>query len=236
MSGTVDFREEIIDWGIVAVAGAGAYVFSTTGPFCEQSFIDGRTNLPLMDENLPRMEFYGTTFAISAIALLMPALELDKSMKYNHFKGLIQSATTTAMLTGLTKDIFGAPRPDADARRLAEYDERHIRDSFPSGHASFAFACATYSSLYIMRFAQDDNWRHSSLKIVGAAGFFAGASAVAYSRVDRNKHRPEDVIAGALLGAGVATGFFFWKDNCTTASPMPEIEIAPDGISLVWKF
>ena len=63
--------------------------------------------------------------------------------------------------------------------------------SFPSGHASLAFATATslsmaYPKWYII------------------APSFAWASAVSYSRMALGVHYPSDVLAGAIIGSGSA--------------------------------
>jgi len=61
--------------------------------------------------------------------------------------------------------------------------------SFPSGHTTMAFACATVLSTLVPR---------------AAPGFVALAAAIGYSRLYLGVHWPLDVIGGAVLG--VATG------------------------------
>jgi membrane-associated phospholipid phosphatase len=68
--------------------------------------------------------------------------------------------------------------------------------SFPSGHASVAFAAATSLSL-------------SFPKWYVIAPSFAYASAVGYSRMYLGVHYPSDVLAGAIIGAG--SSFLTWK-------------------------
>jgi membrane-associated phospholipid phosphatase len=57
--------------------------------------------------------------------------------------------------------------------------------SFPSGHATMSFACATVLSTLVPR---------------AAPAFFALAAAIAYSRLYLGVHWPLDVVAGAVLG------------------------------------
>jgi undecaprenyl-diphosphatase len=61
--------------------------------------------------------------------------------------------------------------------------------SFPSGHATVSFACATVMSFYAPR---------------AAPAFYALAAAIAWSRVYVGVHYPLDVLGGAALGLGIA--------------------------------
>ncbi len=62
-------------------------------------------------------------------------------------------------------------------------------DSFPSGHATIGFACATVLALAVPR-----------LRVP----LYALAALIALSRVYVGVHYPFDVLAGAVLGVGVA--------------------------------
>jgi membrane-associated phospholipid phosphatase len=83
---------------------------------------------------------------------------------------LVNWAWTTAV-----KAAVGRERPNGEDAK-----------SFPSGHASNAFALATVVE------------RHYGWK--GGTAAYAVASAVALSRLQRNKHYLSDVLAGATLG------------------------------------
>lgn len=103
-------------------------------------------------------------------------------------KTLAIMSAESALTNGLVKSWFKRDRP-------AEYFENEtlphglrkpITSSFPSGHATSAFVAAQILSTKRTRCL-----------------YFAGASAVAYSRVYVKMHHGSDVIAGAALGLGL---------------------------------
>jgi membrane-associated phospholipid phosphatase len=91
---------------------------------------------------------------------------------------LIEAQLVSAAVTQATKFVVGRTRPDGEAR------------SFPSGHASAAFATAATLQ------------RHYGRKIGIPA--YAVAVYTSASRLQANSHYPSDVIAGAALGIAVA--------------------------------
>ena len=102
---------------------------------------------------------------------------------------MLISALAVVILSDLTalglRRAVGRPRP---WRRYAEPPPLgHVpKDpSFPSGHTSIAFACATVLSYYRPRWAP---------------AFFLLAAAIGFSRVYVGVHYPLDVLGGAILG------------------------------------
>jgi PAP2 superfamily len=83
-------------------------------------------------------------------------------------------ATSAALCTGL-KSVISSPRPD---------NEKEL-DSFPSCHATTAFAVARVQSHY-----------HPDYAVL----WYGGAALIGYSRLDLNRHRFTDVLIGAGLG------------------------------------
>nr|WP_277752057.1 phosphatase PAP2 family protein [Corynebacterium silvaticum] len=87
------------------------------------------------------------------------------------------------------KYVCGRERPSRELQLLYEYNP-----SFPSGHATTAFAAAMVLALLCRR------WWVLTVWIVAAA--------VGLSRLYVGVHWPSDVLAGALLGAAIAAATF----------------------------
>jgi membrane-associated phospholipid phosphatase len=88
---------------------------------------------------------------------------------------IIDAVGTSAALCYGLKEVVKSPRPD---------NEKEL-DSFPSCHATTAFALARVQSHY-----------HPDYAIL----WYGGAALIGYSRVDLNRHRLIDVLVGAGLG------------------------------------
>jgi undecaprenyl-diphosphatase len=89
------------------------------------------------------------------------------------------------MSSGLLKLWIGRDRPAVATPDPAPIVDLPTTASFPSGHATVAFACATALTLAVPRLALP---------------FYALAALIAFSRVYVGVHYPGDIVAGALLG------------------------------------
>lgn len=115
----------------------------------------------------------GTVLFIGGGALL--PLLTDGADGGQHSLRVVDSVATSAALCYGLKSVISSPRPD---------NEREL-DSFPSCHATTAFAVARVQSHY-----------HPDYAIL----WYGGAALIGYSRLDLNRHRFIDVLAGAGLG------------------------------------
>jgi len=111
-------------------------------------------------------------------------------------RGLLGGATVAGagLIEILLKNLACRARPNAAGAgeffsRFPCLPAEYAVASFPSGHATTAFALATLLSLWYPRWAP---------------AFVALAGLVALSRVALGAHFPSDVLAGAVLGMGVA--------------------------------
>jgi undecaprenyl-diphosphatase len=93
-------------------------------------------------------------------------------------------------ISGALKPVFERDRPPVSSPEPEPLLETPATFSFPSGHATVAFACATVLAFAVPRL----RWP-----------LFALAALIAWSRVYVGVHYPGDVLAGAALGVLIAT-------------------------------
>lgn len=171
--------------------------------------------------------YLGIGGAALAAALFSP----DRDGQWFHLQGFAQATATTLAVSGIAKLIFGRHRPFY----LEGSPDSDHRKSFPSSHSSSSFVMASYGCMYLHRDGELGAIRTSS-----CAALLATASLIAYSRVRDNRHHPSDLIAGAVLGTAIATGFFVWHERRYRGATDDVLEASPwvgsGGRSLVLGF
>jgi hypothetical protein len=115
----------------------------------------------------------GTIIYLGGGALL--PLLTDGSDGGQHSLRVVDALSTSAALCYGLQAVIKSPRPDNPSEL----------NSFPSCHSTTAFAVARIQSHY-----------HPDYAIL----WYGGAALIGYSRLDLNKHRFLDVLAGAGLG------------------------------------
>ena len=109
------------------------------------------------------------------------------------FDSLEASVFASGIVTPVIKDVVGRARPIADLTQHTFHPFNNgVYQSFPSGHATNAFAIATTIAA------------HYEDKPVVEIISYAFATSIAFARVYDRAHYPTDVIAGALIGRAVA--------------------------------
>lgn len=102
---------------------------------------------------------------------------------------LAADVAATAGTTFLVKRVYNRPRPFVVDSSIVPIGPVPRTSSYPSGHASAAFAAARVIS---------------KLDPALADAAYSLATQIAVSRVYAGVHYPSDVVTGALLGTGVA--------------------------------
>lgn len=97
----------------------------------------------------------------------------------------------------LIKPIFERGRPETVGLAPILRTDSHSGFSFPSNHATNAFAAASYLTFYYPGYTFQ---------------YLFAASTIAYSRVYVGVHFPSDVLGGAILGWLIGAFFrYLWK-------------------------
>ena len=124
------------------------------------------------------------TAGASAFVTPVPPGEDAALHRGEHLAVIIGGLALTGSITDGIKSVTDRQRPNNS-------DDK----SFPSGHASQAFASATFASANFHR-----AWGDSSGAKWADAGLYTAASLTALARVEAQVHYPSDVLAGAALG------------------------------------
>ncbi|RON46862.1 phosphoesterase [Pseudomonas frederiksbergensis] len=139
-------------------------------------------------------------------ALLTGLLLLTRQWRQAIFAG--GALLFTALGNTVTKHFFARMRPEVLSDPLTSY-------SMPSGHASGSFALFLAIAVLAGR-GQPPRMRLTWL-LLGCLP----ALAIALSRVYLGAHWPTDVLAGAMLAAGVCAASLWLSQRQTPLNPMP---------------
>jgi len=119
------------------------------------------------------------------------------AQRRGHVAVFANSIAWTFAATDWVKVIVRRKRPVLyTAGAAAAAEDPNSQRSFPSGHASVAFATATTYLMMARRERLPHQTRNAVLLYVGALG-------VSALRVSAGKHFPTDVLGGAVLGTGI---------------------------------
>ena len=138
---------------------------------------------------------------------LAGAIGKDSRAKNVCLDGLAAVLIANGMITPVVSTLVGRERPTEEqgAYSFHPFEGR----SFPSGHATQAFATAS-----VIAASYDSTW-------VKAAAYGAAAM-TAYSRVRRGKHFPTDVVAGAAIGTLVGRSVVRFNRKLRSGEKEPE--------------
>lgn len=153
--------------------------------------------------------------ASTVLAAGLPALAGLATLGSHDLQGTRQwvMGTGSALAaTELLKHTVRSTRPDGSDNK-----------SFPSGHTAVAFSAVSFMD---RRYGEQWNQRYGEWTVPALYGM---AALTGLARVEANKHRWSDVLAGAAIGYGAAR---FWSEPVKGShlSVVP----APNGLALGW--
>src|SRR5881296_3034563 len=198
-----------VSWGdavSVAAAGIAALIPETTklpkaAPGCAPC---DPASLPGIDRaalhTFPGSAGTASTALLAGVVGFAGVFSLEGAtgaQRRGHVAVFANSLAWTLAATDWIKVLVRRKRPvlyTADAAAAA--GDPNSQRSFPSGHASIAFAAATSYLVMAQREHLPHRGRNAALLYVGALG-------VAALRVAAGKHFPTDVAGGAALGTGI---------------------------------
>ncbi|MGA2186885.1 MAG: phosphatase PAP2 family protein [Steroidobacteraceae bacterium] len=187
---TAPLRWDLQDWtyfAISAAAVAAAHQFDTTvrSHFAvgANATLNGGEDKNSLRDAIPALALIGGTWATAGY--------LGDSDGYRETWRLVESGVFSTVTAEALSVAAGRERPDGTT---SPNQWRTGGDSFPSVHASAAFAIG-------MTFAESGNDDYRWLRrIVG----YAVAGGTAYVRIKDNEHWLSDTVAGAAIGIATA--------------------------------
>jgi membrane-associated phospholipid phosphatase len=122
------------------------------------------------------------------LGLLVP----NDTLSHTGFR-MGEAVVYSSLIAGGIKVVVGRPRPytGAEAQDFSGWSWRDDHQSFPSAHATAAFAAARVLA--------------PQLTPIQRLGAYGAAGLVAYSRLYESKHWLSDVVFGAGLGYSVGS-------------------------------
>jgi membrane-associated phospholipid phosphatase len=216
---TAPLRWDAEDWlyfgGTLALIG-GSHVLDqrvrthfATG---SNATLNGGADKNSVRDALPALAIIGGTGAYAGF--------LGDSDGYRETWSLIEAGVLSSASGEIFKYATGRERPDATTSPNAW---RQGGNSFPSVHASAAFAIGTV-------FAESGNDEYRWIRrIIG----YGAAGATAYVRVRENVHWLSDAVAGSALG--IATASFVLNRQDSRSHPSVEIQPIKGGWSIAYS-
>ena len=187
---TAPVRWDVRDWlwfSADALVVAGVALAADPGV---EGYVEEH-NSESISRALKWVEPFGAEYAIGLIGAFYAGglITGDSTARHVGEDGIVASILAGGIITPALKLATGRTRPRADGE---DYDFHPFSGnaSFPSGHATEAFAVASVVTEYY-----DGTW----VEVLS----YGVASLVAAARVDHTAHYVSDVVAGALIGSSV---------------------------------
>ncbi len=138
----------------------------------------------------------------------------DPDAKDIFFDSAIASLLASGIITPTLKFVIGRERPNQSVSSTAFHPFSGSDNSFPSGHATQAFAVASVISAH-----SDQVWVSvTAYTIAGLVGF---------ARIYHNAHWTSDVTAGAIIGTFVGRGVVALNKKLRSGQSKVRVVFAP---------
>lgn len=194
------------EWSLFAASTAALATMSLADESLSDAARDHGPTFGFVGDALNEFGSAGS-FVVLGGFYLAGAIGKDSKAKNVCLDGLAASLIASGMITPVVSTLVGRERPTEEqgAYSFHPFEGR----SFPSGHATQAFAVAS-----VIATSYDQLW-------VKAAAYGV-ASVTAYSRVQRGKHFPTDVVAGAAIGTLVGHSVVHFNRKLRSGEKEPE--------------
>lgn len=211
----------LMDWAaIIILVIIGGIVEISVYPY-DRYRPDTFESYPLKPSIIPDWLLAVLTLPIPILFyVMMQYVERSRHDLHHALLGHLTGWILTFFFTELSKKLTGRYRPDWNPD---DNDTMDARQSFPSGHSSTSFAAMVFVSLYLcgkLRILS----QHGGPMVVKAFVSFlpiALAGFIAISRTMDYHHNFSDILAGALLGSGMAMFSYYmyypslFSDQCS---------------------
>ena len=207
-------------WALAVEGGARApLILGSTGLLASASQLDpmmldgvqAQKAGPLVDPFLDATNGLGdSSVPLLAAGVFGASLAIENPRFQDAAFTSLQSLVYARLLTSTLKGVVGRSRPDAE-QGVHRFTPFSGRTSFPSGHATTAFALVTPWVLY---------YPHPA-----TYSLFALSTGTAVARMAKDRHWPTDVIAGAAVGFFVAR--FLTRLHQGERSRLQDLSVAP---------
>lgn len=148
----------------------------------------------------------------------------DSRARATAVDGVFATAIAGGIITSTLKPLVGRRRPN-DATKTFDFAPFSSNASFPSGHATHAFAVASVIATHY-----DSYW------VKGLS--YGSAALVAYARIHHRAHYLSDVTAGAVIGTAVGRSVVHHNERERARYALVPIvgPRAQPGMAMAWSF
>lgn len=222
---TAPLRWDSYEWG--ELARDKLLVIGTTLVLIDKPLQDAiqRNHGNTSDHVAARFEPFGAEYSFAVLGgFYLAGRALDDPVSQAVARdGLAASILAAGIVTPVLKEIVGRSRPRQE-EGTHNFSPFSGNASFPSGHATQAFAVAGVIAEHY-----GNTWGVDALA-------YGVASLVGYARLEHNAHFLSDVIAGGLIGSGVAHAIVTMHSPGHSIGISPSLAPGERGVALSVNF